>query len=304
VGEWGDLCAQLFRGDASSLALALSAIALFTLLELWRPAEPSQGWRGRGRNLVYLVCFEGFGIAALAVWYLVEPFPALRVRSPDLLAGVALLFANLFAIDFLYYWYHRAQHRFRFLWAIHELHHADAQLNATTSFRTYWLELPVQAVVIGTPTALLFGYLGREHALAVAVASYGFLIFTHCNIRLSLGPLSSVVCGPQVHRIHHSILGEHQDRNFAQFFPLIDRAFGSYHAPAPGEFPPSGALGLASDAPIGRALLQPFVIWAAELGSKRARATLTAGVVRSPVAAGKTRGGRRRKPSRRRGNGA
>jgi sterol desaturase/sphingolipid hydroxylase (fatty acid hydroxylase superfamily) len=276
VEVWVVICGQLYRSEGQVMALALSAIALLSLAELCVPAEAGQGWRGRARNLVYLVCFEGFGIGALAFWYMVDPTPIQRVDVPGAAAFWVLVVANLFTIDFVYYWYHRAQHRFRFLWAIHELHHSDAEVNATTSFRTYWLEMPTQAILVGVPTVLLFGYLGPAHGLAVVIGSYFFLILTHCNVRLSLGPLGSVLCGPQVHRIHHSILSEHEDKNFAQFFPLIDQVFGSYYAPAPDEFPPTGELGLASDAPIGRAMLQPFVIWAAELGSNAARATLEA----------------------------
>ncbi len=79
-----------------------------------------------------------------------------------------------------------------------------------------------------------------------------------------------MVCGPQVHRIHHSTRREHRDRNFAQYFPFLDRVFGSYYTPARHEFPPTGAPELASDASIGHALVQPFRIWAVELGFKRA----------------------------------
>jgi sterol desaturase/sphingolipid hydroxylase (fatty acid hydroxylase superfamily) len=147
------------------------------------------------------------------------------------------------------------------LWAIHELHHADGEMNVTTSHRTWWLELPVQTIVIAVPLLLAFGLGGPEVGTAIFVASRFSLYFTHCNFKLRLGPLTPLFCGPQVHRIHHSRLPEHQDRNFAQTFPFLDILFGTYHPPEHDEFPPTGAPGLDSNAPIWKAQLQPFLIW-------------------------------------------
>lgn len=262
----------LLRGAAGPLAWALLFVALLTVLELLAPAERGQGLRGRLRNLVFLAIFQLVGLAGVALWVLHGPALGRHAHAPSVLEAGLIVAANLFTIDFVYYWYHRAQHHFPALWAIHELHHADAELNATSSFRTYWLEMPVQAVVVVSPSLVLFGDQGVVHALGILIGSYAFLIFSHCNLRLSLGPLTSVVCGPQVHRIHHSRLPQHRDRNFAQYFPVLDRLFGTWHAPSAGEFPPTGAEGLASDAPIARAMARPFEIWTAALARKPPRA--------------------------------
>jgi sterol desaturase/sphingolipid hydroxylase (fatty acid hydroxylase superfamily) len=125
----------------------------------------------------------------------------------------------------------------------------------------------VQPLVISIPVFVIFGGQDRTAISIYIVVATGFLLFTHTNLRLSLGPLTPVVCGPQVHRIHHSRLPEHQDKNFAQMFPFIDVVFGTYWAPERGEFPPTGTQGLASDAPILRALVQPFVIWGGMIGN-------------------------------------
>lgn len=250
--------ASLLRVAGSTLAVALAAVALCTAIEFLAPAERGQGARGRVRNLGHLAVFQMLGLAALTPWVLFGPPPAPAAPATSPIQAGLLIAAHLFAVDFVYYWYHRAQHRFPALWAIHELHHADAELNATSSFRTYWLELPVQAVLVVSPAMLLFGDRGSVHALGVLVGSYAFLIFSHCNFRLSLGPLSLLLCGPQVHRVHHSRLPEHRDRNFAQYFPFLDRLFGTWYDPAPGEFPPTGVDGLASDAPFAVVLLRPL----------------------------------------------
>lgn len=269
VGElarWQSVWLAQLRSVGRPLAIALTVVACCSLLELRFPAECGHGMRGRLRNLVHLALFQLLGLAGLALWLLHGPMVVRHAHQPTPLFAILLVVANLFTIDFVYYWYHRAQHRVPALWAIHELHHADAELNATSSFRTFWLELPVQAIVVATPSLLLFGNQGPVHALFLAIGSYGLLIFSHCNFRLRLGPLSSVVCGPQVHRIHHSRLPEHRDRNFAQYFPFLDRLFGTWHAPGQDEFPPTGVEGgLSSDASAWTALVRPFRLWAAAL---------------------------------------
>ncbi len=262
LGRWLEAWLALLDRAAKPLAAALAVVLVCTAFELWRPAERGQGLRGRLRNLVHLFIFQTLGSAGLALWVVYGPALAPSRHAPGPLLAVLLVAANLVALDFAYYWYHRAQHRFPALWAIHELHHSDAALNATTSFRTYWLELLVQAIVVLTPSLLLFGDQGPVHGLGMLIGTYAFLVFSHCNVRLCLGPLALFVCGPQVHRIHHSRLPQHRDRNFAQYFPLLDRIFGTWHAPGRDEFPPTGAEGLASDAPFRTALARPFRIWA------------------------------------------
>ena len=86
--------------------------------------------------------------------------------------------------------------------------------------------------------------LSLHHHYGVATV-YGlmfmfFAMFPHMNIRLELGPLTRLILGPQLHRIHHSVYREHFNTNFAGAFPVWDLVFGTYRAPGRGEFPPTG----------------------------------------------------------------
>lgn len=263
--QWLNYWEFMLASDVKGFAGPLAAVALLTCIELLVPAEEGQSLKGRARNIVYLLLIRILGAGAVSLLYIYYIPQGMFAYEPSNLEAAALIFANLFAIDFLFYWYHRAQHKFHFLWAIHELHHSDSELNATTTYRTYWLELPIQTLIIVFPTVLLFGALGAQHAFAIYVGAHFFLIFSHSNIRLTLGPLTPVFCGPQVHRIHHSILPEHRDRNFAQYFPFIDKVFGTYYSPEKGEFPPTGAPDLPSNATFIQAMIQPFVIWSRSL---------------------------------------
>jgi sterol desaturase/sphingolipid hydroxylase (fatty acid hydroxylase superfamily) len=89
-----------------------------------------------------------------------------------------------------------------------------------------------------------------------------WLLFTHANLRLRLGLLTPILCGPHVHRIHHSNLIRHRDKNFAQFFPIFDVVFGTYYRPGRDEFPTTGTQSMASDSRLGDVLARPFLTWA------------------------------------------
>jgi sterol desaturase/sphingolipid hydroxylase (fatty acid hydroxylase superfamily) len=259
--RWISSWHQLVGGEMTFLALVACAIVTCTIVELVFPAEPGQGWTGRLRNLAYLTIYYGVGLATLATWYAFIPTRSSPPPAPQSSAPLWPTPAFLLATDFVYYWYHRAQHRFPILWAIHELHHADGELNVTTSYRTYWLEAPLQAILVGAPVTLLFGPYAPQLAFAMLVAARFVFLVSHSNVRLSLGPLTPVLCGPQWHRIHHSRLPEHRDRNFAQYFPVLDWLFGTYYAPARNEYPPTGTDGLASTAAVWRTQIRPLSIW-------------------------------------------
>lgn len=221
-----------------------------------------------GPTLVFNICYAAV-MAVLAA--LVQPVTAreaawvkttLHVTSialPSHGSAGTVLSATVVLLceDLLFYWVHRAQHHFAWLWAMHSFHHSDDDLNAATAFRHFWLEKPVWMLVLYLPLGLIF------KISVPAAALYGFLFqffafFPHMNLRMELGALTPFVMGPQVHRIHHSIYREHFDTNFAGAFPLWDIVFGTYHAPSPGEFPSTGIPSLPGKPTVGETLTWPL----------------------------------------------
>jgi sterol desaturase/sphingolipid hydroxylase (fatty acid hydroxylase superfamily) len=244
----------------------LAAFALCLVLapiEVCLPAGQGPPWSGRARNAA-MTCVVLI-IGGLATRWIYRVIPSQRsIEGHGWAASLLLGIASAVLTDVLFYWYHRGEHRFRLLWAIHELHHSDAELNATTSMRSSWLELPLQALCIGIPVGYVAGLDHTAAALSSLVLTAWFFL-AHANLRLRLGFATPIICGPQVHRIHHSRLPEHRDKNFAQFFPFIDMLFGTYYAPARDEFPATGTPELASDAPFMELLMRPFRLWATSL---------------------------------------
>ena len=175
----------------------------------------------------------------------------------------------LFLSDFFFYWYHRAQHTFKYLWVLHELHHSDTELNVTTSMRTYWLDRPMQALAISIPISYIVGIdaIGIKIYLVLFTA---WLFFTHANLKIRFGVFTRVFCGPQLHRIHHSNLPEHQGKNIAQFFPIFDILFGTYYHPGYNEFPATGLTEKETNRSIFTAMIKPFRVWFNFLQHKKA----------------------------------
>jgi|CXWL01.1.fsa_nt_gi sterol desaturase/sphingolipid hydroxylase (fatty acid hydroxylase superfamily) len=251
-------------GYFTVLAIWGAYLLAFGVLE-WRfPAERGQSLRARGFNLHYLLWSQLLNlllVPPLTVFvinglkeYYPQAFGWVRGASLPHLVVYALLY--YLAYDLLYYTFHRLQHRSPLLWRQHLLHHSDRVLNATTAARHHWLEEPLRVFTMMLPLAILFDAPPQIVGVAgVIFAAWGF--FIHANLRLSLGPLTGWICGPQVHRIHHSLLPQHRDKNFAAFFPFWDRLFGTYWAPQSGEFPPTG-VDNAEHKTIRQALLSPF----------------------------------------------
>ena len=257
---------QFLAGWWQVLLVVFAYIAALGLLEAWRPAERGQSWRLRLGNLHYGIWAQGINLA-LTPWLAALAVAAVREASPGLVqltdatpaaARAAALVAWFVAADVCYYWAHRLQHEWPLLWRTHRLHHSDTALNASTTLRTHWLEEPVKILVITVPVHLLFevppmvtGFMG----LLVG----GWLFLIHANVRIGFGRAGHwLLVSPQVHRIHHSRLPQHRDRNYALFFPAIDRLFGTWYEPAPGEYPPTGLTDGGRYDGVAAGLLSPF----------------------------------------------
>lgn len=246
------------------LILAIGLCLVLGGFEMRFPAQDRQRLSGRARNLVLTGIALALGALGTSLIYMLLPPGGRPPHSRGVVVSIAVGFASALLTDVLFYWYHRAEHALQVLWAVHELHHSDEELNATTSMRSSWLEIPLQALLIGIPVGYVVG-LDQAEAVVSTVVLTSWFFLAHANLRLRLGVLTPLLCGPQVHRIHHSNLPQHRDKNFAQFFPFIDIVFGTYYAPSRTEFPSTGAPELRSDAPIATIMMRPFRLWARSL---------------------------------------
>jgi sterol desaturase/sphingolipid hydroxylase (fatty acid hydroxylase superfamily) len=241
------------------------------LLEQIRPVGKRVPVSAMLFNLAY-VAFSFAVLVTLVPWLQAYTNPIVQrwgglvhLRFPDGLFG-SLLSVGVFLLiyDFFYYWWHRAQHATPWLWAVHELHHAERHVNVTTSARHHWLEESIRVFVVLLPMSLLFRLDGPSVSAVFTLAMF-FGYFIHLNLRLELGLFTSVFGGPQYHRLHHSIESQHHNLNFAALFPIWDRLFGTQRLPMSGEWPETGLTDRPRANSWRHALFGPFIAWASAI---------------------------------------
>jgi sterol desaturase/sphingolipid hydroxylase (fatty acid hydroxylase superfamily) len=151
------------------------------------------------------------------------PLPA---HWPDALVGLL----SFLCCSFLFYWWHRATHRFDFLWRqVHQLHHSARRIEALTAFFAHPLDIASAAVIGSFTSYVVFGASGAAAAWALAITGV-FDIFLHADRRTAPW-LGYLVQRPEMHRVHHAV-GHHR-QNYG--LPVWDLLFGTWHNPAAGE---------------------------------------------------------------------
>ena len=238
---------DLIKGiaDGSEKIIFLCSIGL--VIEYFRPCEKDQPAKSILFNFLLIINF--FFFTNMVMYYagrVIGPVvdtlggPWLEFGLPDVWWAWLIQFGVFIVMyDFGYYWLHRCQHTWPWFWCHHKLHHTDEHMNATTSFRHHWMENVYRIPFIVIPMALLIK-IDSSMPLIIYDIMLVWAVFTHMNVPLELGPVTPLFAGPQVHRIHHSNLRQHQDRNFAAYFPIWDIMFGTWYKPMKGEFPDCG----------------------------------------------------------------
>lgn len=163
---------------------------------------------------------EGGCVAAVSIFlwsYRIADIPL------DTWWGLAGLFVGQ---EFCYYWYHRASHECRLLWASHSVHHSSEHLNVLAAYRLAMSDLLsgrwmffLPLVVIGFHPLAVFGMLN---------ANLIYQLWIHTDLIPKLGPLEYVFNTPSSHRVHHARNSEYLDRNHGGVLIVFDRLFGTY----------------------------------------------------------------------------
>lgn len=250
---------------SSVVAFALINIPLILAERIW-PGTTSRRRYLEGAKflLVFLVVTYCWSKAAnLLIGELqLQPLFAWKIQNDS--GGAAHTFVialgtliSVWTFDFLYYWFHRAQHHFPMLWRFHRVHHSIVHLNCLNSYHHAFEEI-LRFPFITIPLAVLLKVdVPQLVLLSAFVVAWGQYI--HSDTRVHLGKLSPVFADNAHHRIHHAVLDRHFNKNFAAFFPVWDRLFGTYEEPQQGCGLP--AVGLADVPPprtVSDYLFMPF----------------------------------------------
>jgi sterol desaturase/sphingolipid hydroxylase (fatty acid hydroxylase superfamily) len=134
---------------------------------------------------------------------------------------------GLFVIthDLYIYWFHRLQHRNRYLWRIHEAHHSAREIDWIAGSRSHALEITInQTIELG---AMVLLGASQDVILAKGAISVIWGMWIHSNIDVRSGRLQRILNGPEMHRWHHSIDNYPAVRNFATKLAIWDFWFGT-----------------------------------------------------------------------------
>jgi len=221
---------------SSHRALILAGgIAFFWLIESARPMVrfPYRKWHHAGINIFFTVTtivvnfFMAFILLSAAQWTQDNSFGILQwLPMPSWIEMIA----GLLLLDFIgAYLVHLIEHKTRFLWRFHLIHHTDAWIDTTSANRHHPGESVMRFVfttlgvlVAGTPMWIVFLY----QSLSVV-----FSQFNHANIALPKKfdeIMSFVFVSPDMHKVHHHHRLPYTDSNYGNIFSVWDRLFGTF----------------------------------------------------------------------------
>ena len=162
------------------------------------------------------------GTAVLAAFAFAAPY-----RIADFGWSFAAIAACFVLDDFIYYWWHRASHRVRWLWADHVNHHSSQHYNLSTALRQPWGSILTPGILFRVPLVLMgfpIAMIGFVHGLNLV---YQFWIHTEAVGKLP-APVEAVMNTPSHHRVHHATNHVYLDANYAGVFIVWDRMFGTF----------------------------------------------------------------------------
>lgn len=127
------------------------------------------------------------------------------------------------------YLVHWTEHKVKFMWRFHLIHHSDTTVDVTTGLRHHPGEAVFRmiftvlgVVIVGAPIWIVFLY----QSLSALFAH-----FNHANIQMPKKldqTLSYLFVTPYMHKVHHHYTQPLTDTNYGNIFSLWDRVFGTF----------------------------------------------------------------------------
>jgi sterol desaturase/sphingolipid hydroxylase (fatty acid hydroxylase superfamily) len=222
-------------GGYSRSPIWLGIVLMLVLAELvWRVWD-RRGYDGRGALTTLGLAIGNIPAALLHALVVGGAFAAAwqlaLFRFP--LDSARTWLAGFLVVEFAYYWFHRASHRLRWMWASHAVHHSAEQLTLLSSLRLGWTNILSLGWLVYLPVILL----GFDPHLVTALLVFDlhYQFFLHTEMKLPLGPLEWILNSPAHHRVHHGANDWCIDRNYGGVLIIFDRMFGTFAGERIGE---------------------------------------------------------------------
>lgn len=216
--------------------ILVGGITLFWLVENTFPLFQMQyrKWHHAGINIFFTITtiivnfILAFILIKTASWTTQNDFGILQWLPPIsiwLYTIIGLLLLDLIGA----YLVHLIEHKVKFLWRFHIIHHTDTWIDTTTANRHHPGESVIRfafttlgVLIVGSPMWMVFLY----QSLSVIASQ-----FNHANISLPNKLdvfLSYFIVSPNMHKVHHHYVLPYTDSNYGNIFSVWDRLFGTF----------------------------------------------------------------------------
>lgn len=216
--------------------ILVGGIAIFWLIENAFPLFKFtyKKWQHAEINffLTFTTILINFSLAFILLktsdWTIANDFGVLQWLPPMplwLYTIIGLLLLDLIGA----YLAHFTEHKVKFLWRFHLIHHSDTWIDTTSGNRHHPGESIIRfmftilgILMVGSPMWMVFMY------QTISVVSTQF---THANIALPKkidAFLSYFIVSPNMHKVHHHYKLPYTDSNYGNIFSIWDRIFGTF----------------------------------------------------------------------------
>ncbi|MGD9671801.1 MAG: sterol desaturase family protein [Hyphomicrobiaceae bacterium] len=153
--------------------------------------------------------------------------------------------AVLLVLDLAIWFQHLVSHKVPLLWRLHQMHHADVEIDVTTAIRFHPIEIALS--MLWKIVCVVALGAAPEAVVLFEILLNACAIFNHANVALPAGVdrvLRSFIVTPDMHRVHHSVLRHEHNSNYGFNLSIWDRLFGTY-TPSPERGHEGMTIGLA-----------------------------------------------------------
>ncbi|MCP2026144.1 sterol desaturase/sphingolipid hydroxylase (fatty acid hydroxylase superfamily) [Flavobacterium sp. HSC-32F16] len=216
--------------------ILVGGITIFWLIENTFPLFQMQyrKWHHAGINIFFTITtiivnfILAFILIRTAGWTTENHFGILQ-WLPQIPAWLYTII-GLLLLDLIgAYLVHLVEHKIKFLWRFHLIHHTDTWIDTTTANRHHPGESIIRfafttlgVFIVGSPMWMVFLY----QSLSVIASQ-----FNHANISLPNKLdvfLSYFIVSPNMHKVHHHYILPYTDSNYGNIFSVWDRLFGTF----------------------------------------------------------------------------
>ena len=190
-----------------NFGIIVFAAGILVILERFIPYNKGQKFFREGFfNDFILYNFVQSFMLGILISYLIQYLDSLTSLSQyRLLENLPVWLQVIFFVithDLYIYWFHRLQHKNKYLWRVHEAHHSTKDVDWIAGARSHALEILINQTIEFLPIVLLGA--APEVAVYKGTRSAIWGMYIHSNIDVKSGLLQYFINVPEMHRWQHS----------------------------------------------------------------------------------------------------